>query len=81
MLNITKSIDKNKVRICIYSNLTFQFIESLHDYALLSLVLKCVLFETTKKGLINSPEMYGHSLTERPNIYVCFLAPPPKKWV
>ena len=30
-----------------------------------------------KKGLINSPEIYGYSFTERPSIYVCFLAPPP----
>lgn len=40
-------------------------------------ILKCTLFETTKKGLINSPEMYGHPFTERPSIYVCFLTPPP----
>lgn len=46
---------------------------SLHDYLLLSLVLKYTLFETTKKGLINSPEMYGHPFTERLSIYVCFL--------
>lgn len=50
---------------------------SLHDYLLFYLVLKCVLFETTKKGLINSPEIYGYSFMERPSIYVCFLAPPP----
>ena len=43
---------------------------SLHDYSLLSLVLKCTLFETTKKGLINSPVKYGHPLLERPNINV-----------
>lgn len=40
-----------------------------------SLVLKCVLFETTKKRLLNSPEMYGYSFTERPGICVCFLTP------
>ena len=49
---------------------------SLHDYLLLSLVLKCVLFETTKKGLLNSPKMYGHPFKERPSIYVCLLSPP-----
>ena len=43
----------------------------------LELVLKCVLFETTKKGLINSPQMFGHPFTKRPGIYVCFLTPPP----
>ena len=42
-----------------------------------SLVLKCVLFETTKKGLLNSPEMYGHLFTKRSSIFVYFLAPPP----
>lgn len=44
-----------------------------------SLVLKCVLFETTKKGLLNSPEIYGYSFMERPGICVCFLTPPPLK--
>lgn len=43
-----------------------------------SLVLKCVLFETTKKGLLNSPEIYGYSFMERPGICVCFLTPPLK---
>ena len=42
-----------------------------------SLVLKCVLFETTKKGLLSSPEIYGYSFMERPGICVCFLTPPP----
>ena len=37
--------------------------------------LKCVLFETTKKGLLNSPKIYEHPFTERPGIYVCFLTP------
>lgn len=40
-----------------------------------SLVLKCVLFETTKKGLLNSTEIYGYSFMERPSICVCFLPP------
>lgn len=43
-----------------------------------SLVLKCVLFETTKKGLLNSTEIYGYSFMERPSICVCFLPPPLK---
>ena len=36
-------------------------------------VLKSVLFETTKKRLINSPEIYGHPFMERPSIYVHIL--------
>ena len=36
-------------------------------------VLKSVLFETTKKRLINSHEMYGHPFMERSSIYVHIL--------
>ena len=57
---------------CIYS-----VIITLYNYSFLLLLLKYVLFETTKKGLLNSPEMYGHPFMERPSIYVCLLAPPP----
>lgn len=34
---------------------------------------KSVLFETTKKRLINSHEMYGHPFMERSSIYVHIL--------
>ena len=36
-------------------------------------VPKSVLFETTKKRLINSHEMYGHPFMERSSIYVHIL--------
>lgn len=36
-------------------------------------VPKSVLFETTKKRLMNSHEMYGHPFMERSSIYVHIL--------
>ena len=36
-------------------------------------VLKSVLFETIKKRLMNSHEMYGHPFMERSSIYVHIL--------
>ena len=41
----------------------------------LTMVSTYVLFETTKKELLNSPEIYGYSFMERPSICVCFLTP------
>lgn len=43
---------------------------SLYDYLPLSLVPKCILFEATKKELLNSPEMYRHSFMQHLSICV-----------